>query len=359
MANLRLDGILPHDVTTRSDYDLTEALTDSTELPYLVLTDSEDAVAAATVYLTIRNSEKRELHVRTKFQHGHEVRMNPAEIDMTVAAKSEKVVAIAIESSEAIPAKMPALLQLHWNMGYKLAGAEDLFMSGTRDIPLRPSRVELIRTVAPEFVDAVSIVAAEPDAGYTLRYTTDGSPPTKSSAAYERPFAIHEATTVQARMFNKEGHGTATSRQTYKPVPAGTGLRYRIYEGSWTRMPDYSELTPVFESVASDLNVESRQLSDDNWGMVLDGEFDVDKAGKYTFYLKSDDGSKLYIDDRLVIDNDGDHSLLELDGAADLSAGKHKLRIDFFEAGGEAILELDLAGPGMERRAFPVEKVSH
>ena len=65
------------------------------------------------------------------------------------------------------------------------------------------------------------------------------------------------------------------------------------------------------------------------------------------------------IDDQLVIDNDGDHSLLELSGAKKLSAGKHKLRIDFFEADGEAILELDLAGPGLERQPFPIEKVSH
>ena len=125
---------------------------------------------------------------------------------------------------------MPALLQLHWNMGFDLAGKDDLFLSGTHDIPLRPSRVDLIRTVAPEFVDSLSIVAEEPEPGFTVRYTTDGSAPTNSSTAYERPFAINEATTVQARMFNKEGHGTATSRQTYKPVPAGTGLRYRYLQ---------------------------------------------------------------------------------------------------------------------------------
>ena len=124
-------------------------------------------------------------------------------------------------------------------------------------------------------------------------------------------------------------------------------------------MPDFSKLKPVFESVATDLNVESRQLIEDNWGMILDGNFDVDSAGQYTFYLKSDDGSKLYVDDQLVIDNDGDHSLLELSGATKLSAGKHKLRIDFFEAGGEAVLALELAGPGLERRRFPIEKASH
>jgi hypothetical protein len=60
-----------------------------------------------------------------------------------------------------------------------------------------------------------------------------------------------------------------------------------------------------------------------------------------------------------VIDNDGDHSLLELSGATTLSAGTHKLRIDFFEAGGEAILELDWAGPRLERQRFPIGKVTH
>ncbi|MEX2309767.1 MAG: PA14 domain-containing protein [Pirellulales bacterium] len=359
MANLRLEGILPHNVTTRDDYELTEALVRSTDLPYILLTDDEDAVTAGTVYLTFANPSERELQVKARFMHGHEVRMEPQDIAMNLAEKSEKVVDIAIQSSEAVPADKPVLLQLSWTMGFELAGEDDLFLSGTRNIPLRPSGADLIATVAPEFVDSLSIVAAEPEEGFTLRYTTDGSTPSMSSAVYERPFAIDVAMTINARMFNKEGHGTATSTQSYKPVSAGTGLRYRFYKGSWTRMPDYSKLTPVFESVATDLNVESRQLWADNWGMVLEGEFQINKAGEYTFYLTSDDGSKLYIDDQLVIDNDGDHSLLELKGATEMSAGAHKVRIDFFEAGGEAILELDLEGPGMKRQPFPFEKVSH
>ena len=359
MANLTLDGILPHNVTTRDDYDLTESLAQSSDLPYFVLTDGEDAVSAGTVYLTFWNPAARELQVKAKFQHGHEVRMDPSQIAMTIPARSEKVVAVNVKSSEAIPTSLPALLQLDWIMGFDLAKKEELYMSGTRDIPLRPSRVDLIRTIAPEFVGSLSIVTKKPESGFTVRCTIDGSVPTNSSTAYEQPFAINEGATIRARMFNKEGHGTAISKQTYKRVPAGTGLRYRYYKGSWTRMPDFSKLTPVFESVATDLNVESRQLAADNWGMVLDGNFDVDSAGEYTFYLKSDDGSKLYVDDQLVIDNDGDHSLLELSGATKLSAGKHKLRIEFFEAEGEAVLELELAGPGLERQRFPVEKVSH
>ena len=67
----------------------------------------------------------------------------------------------------------------------------------------------------------------------------------------------------------------------------------------------------------------------------------------------------LYIDDHLVIDNDGDHSLLELSGQASLSAGSHRLRIEFFEARGEAILELEVEGPGLPRQPLPFEWVSH
>ena len=93
--------------------------------------------------------------------------------------------------------------------------------------------------------------------------------------------------------------------------------------------------------------------------MTLEGNFPVETAGDYTFYLNSDDGSKLYIDDELVIDNDGDHSLLELKGTKQLTAGVHQIRIEFFEAGAEAILELDVEGPGLERSPFPVEKASH
>jgi hypothetical protein len=142
-------------------------------------------------------------------------------------------------------------------------------------------------------------------------------------------------------------------------VPPGTGFRYRVYKGSWTRMPNYHELTPIYEGVATDLDVESRQPWPDNWGMVLEGEFNLSEAGEYAFFLNSDDGSKLYIDDQLVIDNDGDHSLLELKNSAHLAAGKHQVRIEFFEAGGEAVLELDMQGPGKKRAPFPLEKVSH
>ncbi|MFE9681926.1 ricin-type beta-trefoil lectin domain protein [Streptomyces sp. NPDC006285] len=60
----------------------------------------------------------------------------------------------------------------------------------------------------------------------------------------------------------------------------------------------------------------------------------VSTAGTYTFRLTSDDGSRLYIDDTLVISHDGLHGADPKDGNVVLTAGYHSIRIDHFEKDG-------------------------
>src|SRR6185503_6145871 len=49
----------------------------------------------------------------------------------------------------------------------------------------------------------------------------------------------------------------------------------------------------------------------------------VDKAGKTTFWTQSDDGSRLVLDGKVVVDNGGDHPMTEKSGSAELTAGDH------------------------------------
>ena len=72
----------------------------------------------------------------------------------------------------------------------------------------------------------------------------------------------------------------------------------------------------------------------------------VPTAGNYTFRLTSDDGSELLIDEALVIDHDGLHGATDKDGAVELTAGMHALRVNFFEAGGGQELTLSWRPPG-------------
>ncbi|MGM0740504.1 MAG: G8 domain-containing protein [Pseudomonadota bacterium] len=82
-----------------------------------------------------------------------------------------------------------------------------------------------------------------------------------------------------------------------------------------------------------------------NFAARYSGELSVEKAGAYTFYLTSDDGSALYIDGVRVIDNDNPHGdVLEV-VELNLEPGDHSIEVRYFENGGEQTLELDWSGP--------------
>ncbi len=84
----------------------------------------------------------------------------------------------------------------------------------------------------------------------------------------------------------------------------------------------------------------------DNFVVHAIANLTVPTAGQYTFRLRSDDGSELFIDETLVVDNDGLHGAQDKDGAVQLTAGMHALRINFFEAGGGQELTLSWRKPG-------------
>ncbi|MEO0944669.1 MAG: Ig-like domain-containing protein, partial [Pseudomonadota bacterium] len=79
------------------------------------------------------------------------------------------------------------------------------------------------------------------------------------------------------------------------------------------------------------------------------GEFTVETGGVHTFYLSSDDGSRLLIDGNVIVNHDGLHGTSTLSNTVNLSAGAHTIEVIYFERGGSATLDLDWAGPGFAR----------
>lgn len=77
------------------------------------------------------------------------------------------------------------------------------------------------------------------------------------------------------------------------------GLNYRCYEGKWDKLPDFSQLAVKKQGAVAnfDLGVRTRT---EGVAIVFDGYVDVPEDGKYTFWTKSDDGSKLFIGDPSV-----------------------------------------------------------
>ena len=116
-------------------------------------------------------------------------------------------------------------------------------------------------------------------------------------------------------------------------VMPGHGLIGQVYVPGITieRMPDFGALTPIHTFITANLDVPIReytkgfptprkQIVVENFAVRFRGVLAVDTPGRHVFWLLSDDGSKLYINDTLVIDNDGIHGITRNKGQKNLSA---------------------------------------
>ncbi len=129
------------------------------------------------------------------------------------------------------------------------------------------------------------------------------------------------------------------------------GLAWKLYvDGRLSDFPDFDKLKPVADGVTTEL--KTRDLAGGkktHFALQFEGFLKIQKDGLYRLILSSDDGSCLYLHDRLLIDNGGPHPPQEIGAKVRLGKGLHPIRIDYFEATGESILELFLEDAGGER----------
>jgi len=224
-----------------------------------------------------------------------------------------------------------------------------------------------LRTVDTAFADAIEVSFEEASLGGTIHYTTDGTDPTPASAAYAAPLRLTASTVVKARNLLKSGRISDVAERSYRkmqpvePVQvkdAAPGLICRYYEGDWNRIPDFAKLTPTATSTAPVPDVSSRKRPD-RFALKFDGYIEVAAAGRYTFFLNSDDGSRLSIGSVLVVDHDGPHSPCERSGQIILKAGRHPIRVEFFDCGGPNSLTVSYAGPGLNKQPIPASVLSY
>ncbi|MBN1907403.1 MAG: hypothetical protein JW927_20155 [Deltaproteobacteria bacterium] len=132
------------------------------------------------------------------------------------------------------------------------------------------------------------------------------------------------------------------------------GLNYKYYEGKWERLPDFNMVKPVNTGILDSVfNVESIRKGN-NFACLLTGYLKIEKEGYYIFGMDSTDGSRLFINNRLLIDHDGLHLRGRLETfVVPLQKGFHPFCIEYFRQDGEASLGLIYRGPDMSE-AEPV-----
>ena len=123
-------------------------------------------------------------------------------------------------------------------------------------------------------------------------------------------------------------------------VPGGLeGVIYHIPKNS-KAIPDLRKIKPQGKIYVSTLNIPLRDFTEgfpgvtkrQEWFAIdYTGRFWIEKPGLYRFALTSDDGSRLDIDDQMVVDNDGIHPAVTKSGSVELAGGIHKIRVQYFQ----------------------------
>jgi mono/diheme cytochrome c family protein len=137
------------------------------------------------------------------------------------------------------------------------------------------------------------------------------------------------------------------------------GVKYAYFERNFRRIVyEIEDSAPSSTGRSPTISI-SMSHRGDQFGLEFEGLLRVDEPGEYTFYLRSDDGSALWIGERQVVDNDGEHSPVERSGSVRLETGEHPIRVLYFENGGGEDLQLEWEGPGISRGAIAPERLSH
>ena len=131
---------------------------------------------------------------------------------------------------------------------------------------------------------------------------------------------------------------------------------YEYFEGTWSVLPNFGQLTPVETGTVSTLSLSPRNR-DDLFGFRFTGDVTIQVSGNYRFGTTSDDGSRVWIDGQLVVDNDGLHAAQFREGTRFLTSGVHFMEVTFFESTGGEILDVVYAPPGTGFSPIPSSNI--
>jgi cbb3-type cytochrome oxidase cytochrome c subunit len=170
------------------------------------------------------------------------------------------------------------------------------------------------------------------------------------TAFLENPHQVRPSGRMPGLLQGQEARAVANYLLQGVAFVHGTpNMTYAYYEGHWDRLPNFAKLRPTATGKTSDFDLGVARRSND-YALQFQGYLRLDRDGDYRFHITSDDGSRLVIDGKQVVVNDGVHAPSAASGAVRLAKGTHKLVVSFFNGPGGAELQVDVEGPGLGRQ---------
>ncbi len=212
--------------------------------------------------------------------------------------------------------------------------------------------------------DSVHVVIQNPNNKGVVRFTLDGSLPTpENSLQFTDTFYLKKTTVLKAGVFQDGALKSTITEGNFRIVPETKEdpVSYKVFYGEkLEKLPDFSMLKPVQEGHITEFSHKqliNDSTKEDQIALALESFVEIDKEGRYTFFTNSDDGSKLYVNGELLVDNDGNHGVRERSGNINLKEGRHLIRIEFYNGGGGYHLDVKYQGPNIVKQILPANSL--
>ncbi len=199
-----------------------------------------------------------------------------------------------------------------------------------------------------------------------IYYTTDGSEPNTQSELYRGPFTLHIGNSLvfKSASYLPSGKRSYTTTSELKhhdllgerTVSTEQGAHYEVFNG-----PFYSAKsvggTPIEAGIVKYIHLSPSMLGNMR-GIEFSGYLKIDTPGLHYFELKSICGSVFYIENQLLIDNDGFSYDNTRSGAIELQPGYYHFKLKYFNTNDGQSIQLLFKRPKAKRLSvFPNEKL--
>ena len=144
MANLKLDGILPHDIATAKNRAMAEPLIANSKMANSMVCDAGSKFTNGKLNLSFKNPTETDMILNLNLYHHHQLQIETPEPEITIPAGGEKLVEIPFNSAQAIDYDKIDLICTEWEIKYDGIENRNFALQGKSQFEVQPNKTEII-----------------------------------------------------------------------------------------------------------------------------------------------------------------------------------------------------------------------
>ena len=349
MANLKLDGILSHDISNVETASMARAMLSNINSRFFILTNQGDDFTDGTGYLHFKNTSEHTLKIDMAFYHHHQVDITPSKERIKLEPGEEQLVEVSIKSQEPTAFKELGYMRYYWKFSYDGNEYKDFYLDGNADFMIKPSTPDYFYPATPQFIGTAEIAFNNPYSSLKIQLKVND----QKVESFSGKTQLDESADLEVTLINDKGQSTAPALKSYEKIQflkgkkikrLVPGLSYAYFEGEFSSAPDFNNQTPIKKGVANNFLVADIADEKDNFGIKYSGYIEIEEEGMYYFNCTADDAGSLAIHGKTIcLDmtnavSGKQKTDIGPSGAIALGKGMHPVEINFYEIqGGERL----------------------